>query len=409
MPEFNQAPVNYAQQYSQALRNAYPYLSYYADLWNQGENQLFRPLRGDTVWVPNMSTSGARAANRDRIDGVFNRNWNIDWQAMKMTMDREWDTLIDPLDMVQSDDVATIANVTRTFNEFQKIPEQDAYMSSKLAGFAEGFGGVDGTSLTAANILEYWDTYLAYMTNQRINRDRLRCKMTPDLYKLLKQAAGLTRFVETSEGFRGVDRNVARLDGVPIMEVPADMMKTAYSFTDGWEVADGAKTINLILYNPDSLAAPIVYDVSMMSPPTAGSKGKYLYYERYYYDVFALRQRQAGIFANIGSFGTLGTLTVTSVAGTASGKTVITVAGKQIGLTGEVAEGMELYETSGQNAAVSLTYGAALPDGATWAKMTKNPTTLSSQTASKYVTVALVNKQTGKVVAGGNTTMLVGA
>ena len=123
MPEFNQAPVNYAQQYSQGLRNAYPYLSYFADLWNQGENQVFRPLRGDTVWIPNMSTSGARAANRNRIDGVFTRNWNIDWQAMKMTMDREWDTLVDPLDMVQSDDVATIANVTRTFNECQKIPK----------------------------------------------------------------------------------------------------------------------------------------------------------------------------------------------------------------------------------------------------------------------------------------------
>ena len=62
-----------------------------------------------------------------------------------------------------------------------------------------------------------------------------------------------------------------------------------------------------------------------------------------------------------------------------SGKTVITVTGKQIGLTGEVAEGMELYETSGQNAAVSLTYGAALPDGVTWTKVTKNPFTLTSK------------------------------
>ena len=145
---FDQAPMNYAAQYDRALRNAYPYLSYYADLWNQGEGQLFRPLRGKTVYIPSMTTSGARAANRDRIDGVFTRNFNVDWQAMDMAMDREWDTLIDPLDMVQSDDVATIANVTRTFNEFQKVPEQDAYMSAKLAGFANGFGGVDGTSLS---------------------------------------------------------------------------------------------------------------------------------------------------------------------------------------------------------------------------------------------------------------------
>ena len=37
--------LNYAAQYGRELANAYPYLSYYADLWNQGESQRFRPLR----------------------------------------------------------------------------------------------------------------------------------------------------------------------------------------------------------------------------------------------------------------------------------------------------------------------------------------------------------------------------
>ena len=405
---FNQQPVNYAAQYERALRNAYPYLSYYADLWNQGEGQLFRPLRGKTVYIPSMTTSGARAVNRDRIDGVFTRNWNLEWQACDLAMDREWDTLVDPMDMAETDDVATIANITRTFNEFQKVPEQDAYMSAKLSGFAEGFGGVDGTSLTAANILETWDTYLAYMTDQRVNRDRLRVKMTPATYKLLKEAAGITRFVDTGEGFRGVDRNIARLDGVLIMEVPADMMQTGYDFTYGWEQAAGSKTINMLFYDPTAVAAPIVYDVAMMSPPTAQSKGKYLYYERYYYDVFTLRQRQAGIFANIASFGTLGTLTVTSVAGASAGDTVVTVAGGQIGQNGTTPEGIEMYYSTGNNAAVSLTYGAALPAGATWVKANGSPILLASQTASKHCTVALVNKQNGHVISGGDTTLVVG-
>ena len=404
---FNQQPVNYAAQYERALRNAYPYLSYYSDLWNQGEGQLFRPLRGKTVYIPNMTTSGARAVNRDQINGVFNRNWNLDWQACDLTMDREWDTLVDPMDMSETDDVVTIANITRTFNEFQKAPEQDAYMSAKLAGFAEGFGGVDGTSLTTANILETWDAYLAEMTNQRVNRDRLRVKMTPDAYKLLKEAAGITRFVDTAEGFRGVDRNIARLDGVLIMEVPKDMMQTEYDFTVGWNQVAGSKTINMLFYDPTAIAAPIVYDVAMMSPPTAQSKGKYLYYERYYYDVFALRQRQAGIFANIASFGTLGALIVTSVAGAASGASVVSVAGAQIGQNGTTPEGLEMVYTTG-SAAVSLTYGAALPSG-TWTPVYGSPIILTGATSGNYITVAIVNKQNGHVVAGGNTTLVVGA
>lgn len=400
-------PMNYAAQYGQELANAYPYLSYYGDVWNVGEAVRFRPLRGKTVYIPSMTTGGARAVNRDQITGVFNRNFDVEWQACDLAMDREWDTLVDPMDIDQTNEVATIANVTRTFNEQQKVPEQDAYMGSKLSGFAREFGGIDTTSLNSSNILTQWDAWLEYMTDHRINRDRVQCKMTPAIYKLLKEATGLTRFVETAEGFRGVDRNIARLDGVRIVEVPSDMMKTAYDFTSGWAIGGSAAQVGAILYDPSAIAAPIVYDTSMLSAPTAQSKGKWLYYERYYYDVFMLNQRGAGIFAAV-SAPSLGSLTVTSVAGTVSnGDTVITAKGNLIGQTGAAANGLKLYYSAGNASTVitSVTYGGALPGGATWVEMTSNPLTLNSQTAGKYCCVCLVNGT--KVVAAGEATEVV--
>ena len=403
--------LNYAAQYGRELANAYPYLSYYGDLWNQGESVRFRPLRGKTVYIPSMSTTGARAVNRDRIDGVFTRNFDIDWQACDLVMDREWDTLVDPMDMDQTNEVATIANITRTFNQFQKIPEQDAYMAYKLAAFAAQHGGVVTTTPDASNILSLWDNALAYMTNQRVNRDRVQCKMTPDVYKLLKQATGMTRFIEVTSGIRDVDRNIARLDGVTIQEVPEDLMKTAYNFAVGWAVdTSNASQIKMLFYDPTAIAAPIVYDVSMMSDPTAQSKAKYLYYERYYYDVFCLAQRQAGVYAVLGASPSLGSLTVTSVAGTvASGDTVVTAAGAGILANGLPAEGLKMVYCAGEAAAVSLTYGAVPTAGKTWVDMAANPITIASQTAGKYVTVALVNKQTGYVVASGNAVEVVKA
>ena len=405
------APINYAKQYGQAIQSAYPYLSYYSDLWNQGESYRFRPLTGKTVMIPIMTTTGAQAANRNSIDGSFSRNFDIDWQACTLGMDREWSTLIDPLDTVETNDVATIANVTRVFNELQKVPEMDAYMSSKLAGFAAAHGGTSTQSLTSSTILTEWDAGLEYMTNQRVNRDRVRCKITPAAYKLLKQATGMTRFIEVTNGIRDVDRNIARLDGVLVEEVPADMMKTAYTFTTGWEIdTSTAQQINFLLYDPDAIAAPIVYDVSMLSPGSAQTKGKDIYYERYYYDVFQLAQRGAGVYAHLGAAPSLGTLTVTSVAGTENdGDSVITVTGKGIFGTGDCAEGLKLVYCTGENAAVDLTYGAVPPVAKTWVDMTSNPITLASQTANKYITVAMVNKQTGFVVAGGNTTLVVKA
>lgn len=404
------ANINYAVQYGRAIQTAYPYLSYYSDLWNQGESYRFRPLNGKTVMVPIVTTSGARAANRDSIDGSFSRNFDIDWQAMTLTMDREWDTLVDPLDTVETNEVATIANVTRVFNELQKIPEQDAYMSMKLAGFASAHGGVSTVSLDASSILGEWDKALEYMTNQRVNRDRVKCKITPAAYKLLKQATGMTRFIEVTNGIRDVDRNIAKLDGVEIMEVPADMMKTAYTFTSGWAVDTAtAQQINFVLYDPDAIAAPIVYDVSMMSPGSAQTKGKDIYYERYYYDVFQLAQRGAGVYAHLGAAPSLGSLTITSVAGTGSaGDTVVTAAGNGIFDTGVPAVGFGL-KYSINDAAVTLTYNAVPDATKTWVDMSTNPLNLAGQTAGKYITVALINTQTGKVVSGGNTTLVVKA
>lgn len=295
---FVQADVNYATQYAQDLANAYPYLSYFGAIYGAANSAKYRPVMGKTVAIPSMTVSGAVAADRDQITGTFNRNWNNAWQTVTCQQDREWSTLIDPLDIVETNDIATIANVTKSFNEQQKIPEMDAFAASTLGSAAITAGNYDTTVLTSANILATWDGYLATMTNARVNRDRLIAYMTPATYKLLKEAAGITRFVDAATGIRNVDRNVGRLDGVTIVEVPADLMRTAYSFTEGWAVGDGAGQINILFVDPEAVAAPIVYDTAMIGAPNAQSKGKYLYYERFYYGVFVLSNRTSGIYVN---------------------------------------------------------------------------------------------------------------
>ena len=60
------------------------------------------------------------------------------------------------------------------------------------------------------------------------------------------------------------------------------------------------------------------------------------------------------------------------------------------------------------DAAVTVTYNAVPDATKTWADLT-NGATLTGQTAGKYITVALVNEETGKCVSGGNTTLVVKA
>lgn len=407
---FVKTDVNYAAEYSRALAPAYPYLSYFGAIWASANSNLYKSGMGKTMYIPSVTVKGAHAVDRDQITGTFNRNFNNEYQAVTLQMDREWDTLIDPMDIVETNDTATIANVTRVFNELQKIPEQDAFLASKLAEFAGQFGGIDTASLTAANILEKWDNALEYMTNRRVNRDRVQAYMTPAVYKLLKQAAGITRFVDAGTGIRNIDRNVGKLDGVTITEVPSDIMKTAFDFTDGWEAAEGAAQIDFILVDPMAVAAPVKYEVAMMGAPTAQSKGKYLYYERYYYGAFCLAQRGAGVYAHVASAPSLGTLTVTSTAGTAAGATNIAVTGFGIGQDGQADDGLKImYSANNASDSATLTYGAVPDAGVTWVEADAVPFALTSQTANRYLYVVIVNKQTGFVVAGGKTQELVGA
>lgn len=397
MPNFVQTPINYAVDYARELANAYPYLSYFSEIWAGPNSQKYKPVNGKTVMIPSMTTSGARAVNRDKIDGVFNRNFNNEYQAVTMSMDREWDTLVDPMDIQETNQVVTIANITKTFNEFQKIPEMDAYAASHLAGFAQSFGTVDNTTLSAENILATWDGYLAYMVDQRINRDRLVAYMTPNVYKMLKEAAGITRFIDAGTGIRNIDRNVGKLDGVVIKEVPSDMMKTIYDFTVGWTVGGSAQQINMMLVDPMAVVAPIVYETSMMSAPTAQSKGKWLYYERYYYDVFALNNRRCGVLANIGT-PVMGTLNVTSVAGETN-QTIL--AADATPLLGQKL----VYQLN--SADPSVTYGQDLSG---WTDLPADGVvTVSSETNA---TVCMVNTTKGSgafAVAEGNATIVKGS
>lgn len=276
--------------------------------------------------------------------------------------------------------------------------EMDSYAASAIAQAAEGFGTVDNTALTSTNILDQWDTYLAYMVNQRVNRDQLVAYMTPDTYKNLKQAAGITRFIDAGTGIRDIDRNVGRLDGVLVKEVPSDMMMTSYDYTEGWAADPDARQINMLFANPNSVVAPVVYETSMMSAPTAQSKGKWLYYERYYYDVYALNNRLPGIFANIASLPTLGTVTFTTSAGADSTHTIIN------GLA-PTKYGMAYVAKSGASADLP-TYGEECSGGWTPVVNGTSLTTASGQT----ITVALVNTTKGNTaVAGGSASAVVGS
>lgn len=116
---------------------------------------------------------------------------------------------------------------------------------------------------------------------------------------MLKEAQNIQRTLDVQSASQNINRLVSRLDEVEIIGVPATLMKTKYVFTTGWAPAADADQINMMLVHPNVVITPVSYTFSKLDEPSAGSEGKYIYYEEAFEDVFILNKQADGIQFNI--------------------------------------------------------------------------------------------------------------
>ena len=291
--------LKYAVNYGKALEQMFPYRLYFGALYNTPNNGRFRWTGAKTIEIPSIATTGRTNASRDSI-GTAQRNYDNDWEQKTLTNQRKWSTLVHPKDIDQTNWVATIANITKVFNEEQKFPEMDAYTISKLyADWVAQSMTADTVAPTTANILDKFDSMMLAMDNARVPVSGRILYVTNEVKKMLKNAAGLTRNWSVQSSYAGINREVDALDGVPVIPVPAELMKTAYDFSEGWEPASGASQINMAMIHPGVVITPVSYQFADLDEPTAITEGKYYYYEESFEDVFILNKKKAGLQFNV--------------------------------------------------------------------------------------------------------------
>ena len=298
--------LNYATEYSRALSQAFPYVLNYGALYAAPNNNRYRWVNAKTIEIPSISTTGRVNANRDSI-AVAQRNYDNAWEPKTLRNERKWSTLVHPMDIIQTNMVTTIQNITQVFNEEQKFPEMDAYTISKIyadwSATIDPTTGVarvaDTTTLTVSNILGVFDTLMLKMDNERVPANGRILYVTHEVNNIIKNADKVSRSIDVTSGPNAVDRRVNRLDEVQIIPVPATLMKTLYSFTSGWAVDNGASQINMFLVHPIAVITPVSYTFAQIDEPSAGSEGKYIYYEESFEDVFILNKKSGAIQFNI--------------------------------------------------------------------------------------------------------------
>lgn len=284
--------LNYAQQYSAELAQAYPYVLYSGALWNNENSRKYRIVDAKTIQIPSISVGGRTNGDRDTI-GEFTRNFNNSWETKTLKNHRTWETLVHPKDIQETNQVVSIANITRVMNEEEKFPEMDAYIFSTIFNLRNDLEAITALEedLTVSNVLDKFDEMMDKMDEARVPAAGRVLYCDTFTKTLITKAISIVR----SNGDKKLVRDVERLEDVEIVSVPTDLFHTKYTFTNGFEKDGEAKDIKMMLLHPSAILPVVSYEFAQLQPPSAMSKGKYVYFEESFEDVFLLNKRKDAI------------------------------------------------------------------------------------------------------------------
>lgn len=294
------AVYSYAETFEKDLAQKYAreLISHELTLSNPG----IKFLNAQTIKIPKITVSGYKDHSRSSM-GFNTGTITNDWEPKKLTHDRDVEFAIDPMDIDETNLTLEVANIQNVFETEQAIPEKDSYRFSKLYAEAKTYASdgavVDTTTLTVANILEWFDEQMSKMDDLSVPQEGRIFYVTSAINKLLKSADGITRTM--SVGAAGViDRRVHGLDDVQIKTVPSARFKTKYEFTNGCTPAAAAKQMNAMLLHPSCVISRDKYAYMKLFTPGTDSRtaDKYVYQNRYYTDTFLIQNKACGIAIN---------------------------------------------------------------------------------------------------------------
>ena len=283
------AVLNYVTQFDTRIRDMYGHELVSDALYHTNED--IKVTGAKEIKIPRMQVSGYKDHDRKTL-GFNSGNYSNDFETKSLDHDRDIEFAIDPMDVDETNQIVSIANIQARFEKKQAIPELDCYTFSKLYSEAKRVGAViRNTVITRANILEDFDENCEAFENAGVPLSRCILYCTAAYRRELKNADGIQRTLEVSGGSKSLDRRVHTLDDLKeIKTVPVERFKTAYDFTEGYKADASGKQINYILIDPEAQVSRVKYAYINTYTPGHDSRvaDKYLYQNRRYNGTFGL-------------------------------------------------------------------------------------------------------------------------
>ena len=260
-----------------------------------------------TVMIPEVNVSGL--GDYDRDTGFVTGTVAVSAKPYTLAMDRGRSFQLDREDNDESGIADLAGQIMGEFVRTQVVPEVDAYVLSKLAGFAVG-----ATQTVTGNPVE--DAY--QMLTEAISKaqdavgydEELVAFVDGNMLSALQNSDEISRHLVMNDFKKGeLHTQVTSLNGVSILPVPNSRMKTAYTFYDGttagqeeggFSPATNAKSIGLLLV-PRRAASLIkkTEQVRCFDPAHNLKADAWKLDYRLYYDVVIKDSLKNGVFAYV--------------------------------------------------------------------------------------------------------------
>lgn len=252
-----------------------------------------------TVIIPDVNFQGL--ADYDRDTGFSRGAITVSNASYTMAMDRARSLQIDREDMDETGIANLAGQILGEYVRTKVVPECDAYVLSKLAGLAQSRantvnGDPSAPLETLINLINEVQAVVGY-------DEELVAFIDSYVYAAMQNSGEISNMITVSDFKQGeVNLKVKSLNGVALIPVVSERMKTAYTFQNnaagGFVPADNARSIYMLVC-PKKGAHLVkkTENMRIFTPEQNIDADAYKFDYRIYYDVFVAKSGLDAVWA----------------------------------------------------------------------------------------------------------------
>lgn len=249
-----------------------------------------------TVIMPDIDFVGL--ADYDHDEGFTKGATTISQQSFTLTKDRGRQLMLDREDLDETGIANLAGQVLGEFARTKVVPEVDAYVISKLAGVAQANSNQFSLGENDDNEYKLFLRMVNKVHGAAGFDEELVAFVNPTVYAALMTLPEFQRQIVVSDFKKGeIDVKVKSINGVAIIPVTADRMRSTIEFTDNGFTPGGAEVGILVLPKKAASLVKKTESMRIFTPEQNKDADAYVFNYRLYYDVFVKKSNLKHIAA----------------------------------------------------------------------------------------------------------------